>query len=80
MDDRVHLMEHDAYHWGAYTQMEQAGLLSDVETLDWKAGGTYFRYLHVGSIYNLGFGSDVLQCTHNSNTLHRSHKTSTANN
>ncbi|KAJ3498190.1 hypothetical protein NMY22_g19624 [Coprinellus aureogranulatus] len=38
VDDRLHVLELDAYNWASYTEMEQKGLLSDVETVDWKSG------------------------------------------
>ncbi|KAJ3546604.1 hypothetical protein NMY22_g1989 [Coprinellus aureogranulatus] len=54
VDDRLHVLELDAYNWASYTEMEQKGLLSDVETVDWKSGGAYIpsSLLHPLSLIN----------------------------
>jgi hypothetical protein len=39
LDSRVHVLPLDAYTWDTYQTIEDQGLLDDVETKPWDAGG-----------------------------------------
>lgn len=38
LDDRIHVIEKDAFLWKSYTEIEQSGLMEDVDIIDWDAG------------------------------------------